>query len=440
MVTSKLLFYKDYTQDGTGDVNTPKVIGQSGWGDYKFLFSGGNGIIYAVDQAGRLLFYRDETQDATGDIGAPKVIGLGGWQHFKFLFSGGNGIIYAVDQAGRLLFYRDYKQDGTGDVNTPAVIGLSGWQQYKFLFSGGNGIIYAVDQAGKLLFYRDNTQNGTGDVDIPKVIGLGGWDAYKFLFSGGNGIIYAVTLKSTNPRDHRTEGRLLFYRDYKQDGTGDVDTPKVIGQGGWDVYKFLFSGGKGAIYAVDNVIMKPNAPSALKVTEVADRKISVSWIDNSNNENEFLIRFVGKRTGFSDHTGSKSVARNTISTSLTGLRSNNQYTISAVALNSDGESPKSNEVHAETPARTISVSKEVSGANLVFTVTGSGFTPNSLVVIKITAQNWQPVQFQSTAGADGTFVQKQPVICLSSFMLTFTSYEDADPTGTFANAIIMACP
>jgi len=47
----------------------------------------------------RLLFYKDYTQDGTGDIGALKVIGLGGWQQFKFLFSGGNGIIYAVDQA-----------------------------------------------------------------------------------------------------------------------------------------------------------------------------------------------------------------------------------------------------------------------------------------------------------------------------------------------------
>jgi hypothetical protein len=119
MVTSRLLFYKDFNQNGTGDVNTPKVIGQSGWGDYKFVFSGGNGIIYAVDQAGRLLFFRDKTQDGTGDIGFPKVIGLGGWQQFKFLFWGGNGIIYAVDQAGRLLFYRDYHQDGTGDVDTP---------------------------------------------------------------------------------------------------------------------------------------------------------------------------------------------------------------------------------------------------------------------------------------------------------------------------------
>jgi hypothetical protein len=94
---------------------------------------------------GRLLFYRDHTQDGTGDVNTPSVIGLGGWAGFKFLFSGGNGIIYAVDQQGQLLFYRDHTQDGTGDVNTPSVIGLGGWAGFKFLFSGGNGIIYAVE-------------------------------------------------------------------------------------------------------------------------------------------------------------------------------------------------------------------------------------------------------------------------------------------------------
>jgi hypothetical protein len=140
---------------------------------------------------GRLLFYRDNTQNGTGDVDTPGIIGQGGWEDFKFLFSGGNGIIYAVNPEGQLLFYRDTTQNGTGDVNTPSVIGLGGWADFKFLFSGGNGIIYAVNQQGQLLFYRDNTQNGTGDVDTPSVIGLGGWTDFQFLFSGGNGIIYA---------------------------------------------------------------------------------------------------------------------------------------------------------------------------------------------------------------------------------------------------------
>jgi hypothetical protein len=238
--SGELLFYRDTTQNGTGDVNTPALIGLGGWQQFTKLFSDGNGAIYAINPLGQLLFYRDYTRNGTGDVNTPSVIGQGGWQNMKFVFSGGPGIIYAVNQQGQLLFYRDTTQNGTGDVNTPAVIGQGGWQQFLHLFYGGNGIIYAVDQQGRLLFYRDTTQNGTGDVNTPSVIGQGGWQQFRHLFGGGNGIIYAVN----------QQGQLLFYRDTTQNGTGDVNTPSVIGQGGWQVMKFLFSGGSGIIYAV----------------------------------------------------------------------------------------------------------------------------------------------------------------------------------------------
>jgi hypothetical protein len=238
--TGQLLFYRDRTLNGTGDVDTPSIIGAGGWQQYTRLFSDGNGAIYAVNPQGQLLFYRDRTRTGTDDINSPSVIGLGGWQSMKFLFSGGPGIIYAVNQQGQLLFYRDNTQNGTGDVDTPSVIGQGGWQQFTHLFYGGNGILYAVNPQGQLLFYRDHTRNGTGDVNTPSVIGLGGWQQFRQLFSAGNGIIYAVN----------QQGQLLFYRDHTQNGTGDVNTPSVIGLGGWQAMRFLFDGGPGIIYAV----------------------------------------------------------------------------------------------------------------------------------------------------------------------------------------------
>lgn len=238
--TGQLLFYRDDTRDGTGDVNSPFTIGMGGWQQFRQLFSGGEGIIYAVDPQGQLLFYRDRFRDGTGDVNSPAVIGQGGWQQMRFLFAGDSGVIYAVDSDGRLLFYRDHHRDGTGDVNSPSVIGQGGWQQFRKVFYGGDGIIYAVDQQGRLLFYRDHHRDGTGDVNTPSVIGQGGWQQMSHLFSGGDGIIYAVD----------QQGRLLFYRDRQRDGTGDVNTPSVIGQGGWQQMKFLFDGGGGIIYAV----------------------------------------------------------------------------------------------------------------------------------------------------------------------------------------------
>ena len=223
--SGRLLFHRDQTQDGIRDVTGPTVIGPGGWQNHRFVFSGGEGIIYAVDQAGRLLFYRDKKRDGTGDVANPAVIGLGGWQNFRLVFSGGEGIIYAIDQAGRLLFYRDKKRDGTGDVANPAVIGLGGWLQFKFLCSGGKGIIYAVDPAGQLLFYRDKTRDGTGDVAAPMVIGPGGWLQFKFFFSDDNGVIYVVD----------PAGRLLASRDKTRDGTGEVAFPAVIGPAGTSI-------------------------------------------------------------------------------------------------------------------------------------------------------------------------------------------------------------
>jgi hypothetical protein len=93
---------------------------------------------------GQLLFYRDQNRNGTGDVNTPSVIGQGGWQEMKFVFAGDPGVIYAVNQQGQLLFYRDTTRNGTGDVNTPGVIGQGGWQQMLHLFYGGDGIIYAV--------------------------------------------------------------------------------------------------------------------------------------------------------------------------------------------------------------------------------------------------------------------------------------------------------
>lgn len=238
----RLLFYRDASQSGGGDVSNPAVIGQGGWQQFQFLFGGGNGILYAVDQQGRLLRYQDSAQDGTGDVSNPAVIGQGGWLQFKFLFGGGDDIIYAVDQQGRLLFYRDASQSGGGDVSSPSVIGQGGWQQFQFLFGGGNGVIYAVDQEGRLLRYFDASQNGTGDVSNPAVIGQGGWLQFRSPFSDENGVIYAVD----------QEGRLLRYVDASQSGGGDVSNPMVIGQGGWQAFKFLFAGGNGIIYAAEH--------------------------------------------------------------------------------------------------------------------------------------------------------------------------------------------
>jgi hypothetical protein len=93
-----------------------------------------------------------------------------------------------------------------------------------------------------------------------------------------------------------------------------------------------------------------------------------------------------------------------------------------------------------SPERRIIVSKEGAGSTSVFTVTGTGFTPNKRVVVKITAPNFTQVQFPETAGADGKFVSRHGVNCMSGLQLTFTAFEDANPSNTQAMPIVTTCP
>ena len=229
----QLLFYRDTTRDGEGDLHSPSVIGQGGWQAMRFVLSGGDGILYAVDSQGQLLFYRDRNRDGTGDVHSPAVIGQGGWQSMRHLFAGDPGVLYAVDSQGRLLFYRDHNRDGTGDVHSPGIIGQGGWQDMRLLTYGGDGIIYAVDSQGRLLFYRDHNRDGTGDVHSPGIIGQGGWQDMRQLVAGEPGVLYAVD----------SQGQLLHYRDYPRDGTGDIHSPSVIGNGGWQRFSRLSYGG-----------------------------------------------------------------------------------------------------------------------------------------------------------------------------------------------------
>jgi hypothetical protein len=84
-------------------------------------------VIFAVKPDGDLLWYRyqgngeSDRSGATGwaaNSGSP--IG-NGWQGFRHLFSGGNGVIYAVKPDGDLLWYR-YQGNGESDRS-----GATGW-------------------------------------------------------------------------------------------------------------------------------------------------------------------------------------------------------------------------------------------------------------------------------------------------------------------------
>jgi len=212
-------------------------------GNCNQAFPGGQGVIYTITDDARLHWYKlPGSSDGTpGLVHAPDPKGyIGEGWNFKHVFSGGNGIIYAVNDAGNLLWYRHLGfVDGTDTwQTTPDPKGFigEGWN-FKHVFSGGNGIIYAVNHAGNLLWYRhlgfaDGTDTWQTTPDPKGCIGEG-WN-FKHVFSGGNGITYAVN----------DAGNLLWYRHLGfADGTDRwLTTPEpkgFIGEG-WN-FKFVFS-------------------------------------------------------------------------------------------------------------------------------------------------------------------------------------------------------
>jgi hypothetical protein len=253
-----LLWYRDLKRDGSPSETwafggAPKKVAHGWWPSrIAHVLSGGDGVVYVITSDGGLLWYKDLARDggASGtwaNGGACRQIGSG-WR-FPCVFSGGDGIIYAVTNEGDLLWYRDLSRDGTSNW---AFDGMGkkvahGWYPSRIAhaFAGGDGVIYVVTNEGDLFWYKDLARDGSpsetwANGGAPRKIGTG-WH-FPLVFSGGNGVIYAIT----------RDGDLLWYRDQARDGTVnwafDGAGQKVAH--GWTTitdftYSFLYSYPKG---------------------------------------------------------------------------------------------------------------------------------------------------------------------------------------------------
>lgn len=158
-IAGDLVWYKHEgnTDGSTAFANSgfEKVIStSSGWGDFKQLFSGGNGVLYGVKQDGSLVWYKHEGfADGSPDFansGFEVVISASsGWGDFKKVFHGGDGVLYGVKEDGSLVWY---KHEGNADGSTAFANGgfekvisaSSGWGDFKRLFHGGGGVLYGL--------------------------------------------------------------------------------------------------------------------------------------------------------------------------------------------------------------------------------------------------------------------------------------------------------
>jgi len=253
--STNLHWYRhDGWQTGTTQWEPPKVVSSADWEDHSFVFGGQQGVIYTVDPDGNLHWRRnDGWKDGSSDWTSPngEIVHWTGWNSFKLVFTGGDGVIYAIEQSGRLRWYRHIGwQTGSPDWDNDGkakIVSAGNWSDYEFVFAAGQGIIYAVDSAGNLKWFRhegwrdgsDRWGGGSG-----AVIAYENWNEFSCVLAGGEGVIYAV----------RESGDLCWYRHTGWQ-TGEPNSwqnggvAKVVGTG-WHVFQTLFATFDGEIYAV----------------------------------------------------------------------------------------------------------------------------------------------------------------------------------------------
>jgi hypothetical protein len=95
---------------------------------------------------------------------------------------------------------------------------------------------------------------------------------------------------------------------------------------------------------------------------------------------------------------------------------------------------------------TISVSSEGIGSDAIFTVSGSGFAPNSTVTIRVfRLPEFVDQYFQQSATSSGQLNFRTSFPCTSSQQLRFTATDNRrDPsnlTGVLSsNTVVTSCP
>ena len=129
--SGELLWFRDDLRNGTNGANAERgwAAGSGnqigvGWSGLRHVMYGGNGVIYAIRATGELLWFRDELRNGTNGANAARGWAAGsgnqigvGWGEAERVFSGGGGVIYAIDPSGGLLWFRDDFRNGTNGPN-----------------------------------------------------------------------------------------------------------------------------------------------------------------------------------------------------------------------------------------------------------------------------------------------------------------------------------
>jgi hypothetical protein len=236
-----------YRHDGAASGSSVTIPGawqgprpvDSGWADFKQVFAGDNGSLYAITNDGILRLYQHsgfETGLTTSESGwlPPQSLSKG-WGNFKQAFSGGGGVLYAITSDGILKWYKHGVANGKVTWEGPKDVG-TGWDKFRQVYSGGNGVLYALTFNGKLMWYRHVAYLSGDAMGTPgawqgaKEVGSG-WGDFKQVACAGDGLFYAIT----------DAGELVWYREIGHDTGIKAWLPQKVVSTGWNNYQRVFA-------------------------------------------------------------------------------------------------------------------------------------------------------------------------------------------------------
>ena len=190
-----------------------------------------------------------------------------------------------------------------------------------------------------------------------------------------------------------------------------------------------------------SVLTRPAAPSHLVATVVNERKINLSWTDNSNGETGFRVE---RKTGTGGWSNLVTLAANVTSYSDTSVVETTTYTYRVFAFNDSGDSTPSNEETVTTPALTIPaapsnlVAQALSASQVRLSWVDNSYNEDGFKVERKTGEagTWAQV---GVAAANSTSFLDNSVSELTTYYYRLKAYNNAGDS-SYSNEAMVTTP